>query len=118
MVNAVTRETRLSYPAIVPPGGWGLLVFLLNPIWDREEALLSSESEGACERVDTANTMPFSPHSILQVNVRFIAPGSTKISEKIGGSELAESLSGFGFGRFRRACREVFRLLSGLNHSN
>src|SRR6476646_5644601 len=89
-------RNSVKLPGHSAPGGWDLLVFLLNPIWDREEALLSSESEGACEPVDVANTMPFSPHSILQVNVRLFAPASTKISEKIGGSELADPLSGSG----------------------
>jgi hypothetical protein len=36
---------------------------------------------------DTANAMPFSPHSILQVIVRLFVPVLTKISENLGGSE-------------------------------
>ena len=34
-----------------------------------------------------ARTMPFSPHSILQVIVRFFGCVATKISENLGGSE-------------------------------
>ena len=38
-------------------------------------------------KVNTAKTMPFSPHSILRVIARIIGLSATKISEKIGGSE-------------------------------
>ena len=49
--------------------------------------------------IGIANSMPFSPHSILQVNVRLFAPGVTKFSEKIGGSEYdnLNSKSGSSF---------------------
>jgi hypothetical protein len=34
-----------------------------------------------------AKTMPFSPHSILQVNVRLFGPEVNEILENLGGSE-------------------------------